>query len=98
MSRRSRDTWSRSTTSWYRKEWALPASRDNTTTGSYCWLEPSGHPLGRGAKDYENESEDDKDKDVRRGKEKGKRKGKDTKQGEVHEHHEGGLVGTTEGP
>ena len=35
MSRRYRDTWSRSTTSWYRKGWAPPASGEDTMAESY---------------------------------------------------------------
>ena len=35
MSRRNRDTWSRSTTSWYRKGWTLLASGDNMVPEGY---------------------------------------------------------------
>ena len=89
MSRRSRDTWSRSATSWYRKGWAPPTSRDDTATGSYTgWSRRDTRGAGssgyedeyatwRGAKEYENENYSDKE--VRKEKEKEIEKGKKNK-------------------
>ena len=51
MTHRSRDTWSRSTTSWYRKGWAPAASGEDTMAESYTgWSRREG----RGASSSDN--------------------------------------------